>query len=65
MAYLKTGDFTKTASAGPYAGKDRHEIVLLKIKDKSKFTISSTETGPKVLGIAYAQTTTRFSPSIV
>ena len=53
MAYLKTGDFTKTASAGPYAGKDRHEIVLLKIKDKSKFTISSTETGPKVLGIAY------------
>ena len=34
MAYLQTKDFTKNASAGDYAGKDRHSIVEFKIKDK-------------------------------
>ena len=31
MAYLQTKDFTKNASAGDYAGKDRHDIVGFKI----------------------------------
>ncbi len=53
MAYLQTKDFNKNASAGSYAGKDRHTIVLLKIKDKKPFVISATATGPKVYGVSY------------
>ena len=53
MAYLQTKDFNKGASAGAYAGKDRHEIVLLKIKDKKPFVFSATETGPKGYGVSY------------
>tara|TARA_B100001093_G_scaffold315429_1_gene300930 strand:+ start:311 stop:1714 length:1404 start_codon:yes stop_codon:yes gene_type:complete len=57
MAYLQTKDFTKGASAGNYAGKDRHTIVELKIKDKKPFIISATETGPKVYGVSYDKAT--------
>ena len=39
MAYLQTKDFNKNASAGDYAGKDRHSIVLFKIKDKKPFCV--------------------------
>jgi len=53
MAYIQTKDFNKGASAGAYAGKDRHEIVLLKIKDKKPFVFSATETGPKGYGVSY------------
>ena len=53
MAYLQTKDFTKNASAGDYAGKDRHSIVEFKIKDKKPFVISATATGPKVYGVSY------------
>jgi hypothetical protein len=53
MAYIQTKDFNKGASAGDYAGKDRHEIVLLKIKDKKPFVFSATETGPKGYGVSY------------
>ena len=53
MAYLQTKDFTKNASAGDYAGKDRHDIVGFKIKDKKPFVISATATGPKVYGVSY------------
>ena len=53
MAYLQTKDFTKNASAGDYAGKDRHAIVGFKIKDKKPFIISATATGPKVYGVSY------------
>ena len=55
MAYLQTKDFTKNASAGDYAGKDRHDIVGIKIKDKKPFVISATATGPKVYGVSYAK----------
>lgn len=57
MAYLQTKDFTKPASAGDYAGKDRHSIVEFKIKDKKQFTISATATGPKVYGVSYDKKT--------
>ena len=57
MAYLQTKDFTKNASAGDYAGKDRHSIVLFKIKDKKPFIISATQTGPKVYGVSYDKAT--------
>ena len=57
MAYLQTKDFTKPASAGDYAGQDRHTIVESKIKDKKPFVISATETGPKVYGVAYDKKT--------
>ena len=57
MAYLNTKDFTKPASAGTYAGQDRHTIVESKIKDKKPFVISATETGPKVYGVAYDKKT--------
>ena len=53
MAYLQTKDFTKNASAGDYAGKDRHSIVEFKIKDKKPFIISATATGPKVYAVSY------------
>ena len=53
MAYLQTKDFTKNASAGDYAGKDRHDIVGFKIKDKKPFIISATATGKKVYGVSY------------
>ena len=53
MAYLQTKDFTKNASAGDYAGKDRHDIVGFKIKDKKPFVISATATGKKVYGVSY------------
>ena len=56
MAYLQTKDFTKNASAGDYAGKDRHSIVLFKIKDKKPFVLSATQTGPKVFGVTYDKT---------
>ena len=56
MAYIQTKDFNKGASAGAYAGKDRHEIVLLKIKDKKPFVLSATQTGPKVYGVTYDKT---------
>ena len=56
MAYLQTKDFTKNASAGDYAGKDRHSIVLFKIKDKKPFVLSATQTGPKVYGVTYDKT---------
>jgi hypothetical protein len=57
MAYLQTKDFTKPASAGEYAGQDRHTIVLSKIRDKKQFVISATETGPKVYGVSYDKNT--------
>jgi len=57
MAYLQTKDFTKNASAGDYAGKDRHSIVEFKIKDKKPFVISATATGPKVYGVSYDRKT--------
>ena len=56
MAYLQTKDFNKNASAGDYAGKDRHSIVLFKIKDKKPFVLSATQTGPKVYGVSYDKT---------
>ena len=56
MANLQTKDFTKNASAGDYAGKDRHSIVLFKIKDKKPFVLSATQTGPKVYGVTYDKT---------
>ena len=56
MAYLQTKDFNKNASAGDYAGKDRHSIVLFKIKDKKPFVLSATQTGPKVYGVTYDKT---------
>ena len=56
MAYLQTKDFNKNASAGDYAGKDRHSIVLFKIKDKKPFVLSATQTGPKVFGVTYDKT---------
>ena len=56
MAYLQTKDFNKNASAGDYAGKDRHSIVLIKIKDKKPFVLSATQTGPKVYGVSYDKT---------
>ena len=49
MAYLQTKDFTKNASGGDYVGKDRHSIVLFKIKDKKPFVLSATQTGLKSL----------------
>ena len=55
MAYLQPKDFTKAASAGQYAGRDRHSIVRLKIQDRKHFVISATETGPKVFGVSYDQ----------
>ena len=46
MAYLQTKDFNKGASAGAYAGKDRHEIVLLKIKRTARDKVRK-ETSPE------------------
>ena len=35
--------------------KDRHSIVLFKIKDKKPFVLSATQTGPKVF-VTYDKT---------
>ena len=41
MTMLTTGELSKIASKGPYAGKKRTEIISLKIKNKQPFYIGS------------------------
>ena len=53
MAALQKADFEKQASGGTYAGKTRHEIFHLKIKDKKQFIIGNTGAGRKVTGVSY------------
>ena len=53
MANLKSGDFNKTASKGPYAGKTRKQIIFSKITDRKNFIIGSTKNGQKILGVNY------------
>lgn len=53
MAALQKADFEKQASGGSYAGKTRHEIFALKIKDDKKFIVGNTEAGRKVTGVSY------------
>ena len=53
MANLKSGDFNKTASKGPYAGKTRKQIIFSKITDRKNFIIGSTKNGQKILGVHY------------
>jgi len=53
MAALQKADFEKQASGGTYAGKTRHEIFDLKIKDKKQFIIGNTGAGRKVNGVSY------------
>jgi hypothetical protein len=62
MPALQSGDMgTKIASSGPYAGETRDKIFELKIKDGKEFTIGSTESGPKVIGVSYDPMTRKFS----
>ena len=56
MAFLKTSDFSKNSSNGLYAGKSRHEIFELKIKDGRDFFLTSGGTGTAVKGVGYAKT---------
>ena len=56
MAVLKSDDFLKTASSGPYAGETRDKIFELKIKDKKKFTMGTTKNGRQFFGISYNKT---------
>jgi len=53
MAGLQLAHFRskKKASGGPYKGADYTQIVKNKIKDKSPFTIGTTEIGSKVWGL--------------
>jgi hypothetical protein len=53
MAALQKADFEKQASGGIYAGKTRHEIFALKIRDNKKFIVGNTEAGRKVTGVSY------------
>ena len=53
MAYLKSGDIKKSASSGDYAGEERLDIFLLKIKDKKTFILGAAKGGKKVTGINF------------
>lgn len=61
MAALKSSDFNKPASSGPYAGQSRHEIFESKIKDNRPFILGSTKSGTTVNGISYNKTTKKFT----
>ncbi len=65
MATLKSNDFTKPASGGPYAGQDRFKIFGLKIKDKRTFFIGDNErSGKEVVGISIDKTSKKFTYEI-
>ena len=53
MAYLKSGDLKKPSSNGDYAGQERLDIFLLKIKDNKPFILGDTKSGKKVTGIEF------------
>jgi len=53
MAYLKSGDFNKIASKGPYSGKTRKEIIFNKINDKKEFIVGENKNGTKIIGVEY------------
>jgi len=52
MAELKSGDFTKTASKGPFAGLSRLDIVKTKIKKQRPFVLGANATGRSVYGVS-------------
>lgn len=53
MASLKSSDFQKPASSGPYAGQSRLQIFESKIKDDKPFIIGSTKSGEVVRGLSF------------
>ena len=53
MAYLKSGDLKKPSSNGVYAGHERLDIFLLKIRDNKSFILGDTKSGKKVTGISF------------
>ena len=53
MASLKSSDFEKPASSGPYAGQSRLQIFESKIKDDKPFIIGSTKSGEVVRGLSF------------
>lgn len=53
MATLKSGDFNKSASQGPYSGKTRQQIIFSKINDKKNFIIGANKNGLKIIGVNY------------
>ena len=57
MAVIKSSDFQKVSSGGPYAGETRDNIFELKIKNKKQFVLGATKSGKKVLGISYNKKT--------
>src|SRR6056300_1323724 len=53
MAALQLKDFSKPASAGPYAGSSRDDIFELKIKDERPFVIGTNKNGIYARGVLY------------
>ena len=61
MAALKSSDFQKPASSGPYAGQSRQDIFASKIKEDKPFIIGSTKYGEVVRGLSFNTTTKKFT----
>lgn len=61
MAALKSADFQKPASSGPYAGQSRQDVFASKIKDNRPFVIGSTKYGETVRGLSFNTATRKFT----
>ena len=57
MAVIKSTDFNKVASSGPYGGKTRDEIFELKIKEGKNFVLGANKNGKAITGISYNKKT--------